>query len=519
MTERTPGPPRSSTRLHARTGARPLGRQREGLLIALWTLLGLGLRIAGLRENPVNAYFDEGVYLSLMQVVAAGQAALYRDIIFGHPPGVIWVGAWLWPLVGGSLFALRLGYALFCMAGFLPVYAIARRLYGPPVALTTLALLMTSPGFANWQGRTVFLELPQNVFVYAGIWLLTCVSKPRSSVQMVAGALVGCSFLVKETAIPVGFVLGAALLFAGLTRSGDGPAGQIDRWAWLWFGAGCAGALGAVLGYLAQIPNCLHYFAGYYSLSKNANDTYQVGQRLYDLTSGFYALPLPLTFGVIGTGQMLPRARSRVEHMLAFYAFGIALLLFLVPNRFYWRYLMPAVPIFCIGCAAWWQRFLTSEPRNPMRTSVRIFGALCILVHLISVAQYHLRESRTPAAYHEALRVLRQSPGPVFTLDPIWNAASGQLPPLWPHLGGDVHGRQLAMEANPNEAIRAIARAPTVVLNRETMRWMPPPIERYIRKHYTTVFRNAHMPSRQYVEILRRRRDPAHASNQYRSAR
>ncbi|MCS6774933.1 MAG: glycosyltransferase family 39 protein [Chloroherpetonaceae bacterium] len=496
-----------------------INRQREGILIVLWTLVGLGLRIVGLQENPVNAYFDEGVYLSLMQVIASGQAALYRDIIFGHPPGVIWVGAWLWPLVDGSLFALRLVYALFCMAGFLPIYAIARRLYGPPVALTTLALLMTSPGFANWQGRTVFLELPQNVFVYTGIWLLTCVPGSRPLLQITAGALVGCSFLVKETAIPAGFMLGMALLFAGLTRSGDGPAGQIDRWAWLWFGAGCAGALGAVLGYLAQIPNCLHYFAGYYSLTKNANDTYQIGQRLYDLINGFYALPFPLTFGVIGTGQMLSRTRSRVERMLAFYAIGIALLLFLVPNRFYWRYLMPAVPVFCIGCAVWWQQFLTSEQRRPTRSLVWTFGALCALVHLASVAQYHLWESRTPTAYHEALRVLRQGPGPVFTLDPIWNAASGQPPPLWPHLGGDVHGRQLAMEADPDQAVRAIEHAPTVVLNRETMRWMPPSIERYIRQHYITVFRNARMPSRQYVEILRRRREPVRASNQRRSVR
>jgi len=59
------------------------------------------------------------------------------------------------------------------------------------------------------------------------------------------------------------------------------------------------------------------------------------------------------------------------------------------------------------------------------------------LVHLASVLLYHTHESRNPPAYHTAVRILRESRAPLFTLDNIWGPVSGQPLTPWKQNGGD----------------------------------------------------------------------------------
>ena len=47
------------------------------------------LRLIGLREQPLNSLFDEGIYFSLMKVLAEGQGIQYRDFVVAHPPGLL----------------------------------------------------------------------------------------------------------------------------------------------------------------------------------------------------------------------------------------------------------------------------------------------------------------------------------------------------------------------------------------------------------------------------------------------
>jgi 4-amino-4-deoxy-L-arabinose transferase-like glycosyltransferase len=464
----------------------------------------------------VNGLFDEGVYLSLMQTEARGEASIYKDIVFGHPPGVIWAGAWLWEKVHGSVYALRCIYILFCSLGLIPMYAIARRLYGAKAALMTLFLMVSSPGFANWLGSTIFLELPQNVVLYLALWILVCVPRPRPLLQMSVGALFALSFIIKQPCIPAAMAMTFALFVTAiwpqktkkwtLAPAEEEGDGQVNRTAWLYFVVAFVVVLIVVVRWLSQIPHYWEYFVYYYSLFKNTNDAaYQWGQHLYELTNGFYALPIPLTFGTLGVWWMWRNGAGRAERCLALYSLTIALMLFIIPRRFYWRYLIISMPVFCLGVAVWWQQFLARPPSRIALHTARVFAVLFGLVHCVSVVLYHTHESRNPEAYTEAIRILQNSPGPVFALDNIWAPVSGQPLTLWKHNGGDVLRRRREMEDNPQQVFVILDRSPTVLINREALYWMTPAVENYIRAHYTTVFRHLSPGERHYVEILRRK--------------
>ena len=468
--------------------------RRASLGIALCAALYAFLRLWGLRAAVINDKFDEGVYLSLVQSVAAGTGRLYRDLMLCHPPGVVWAGAWLWPQVHGSLYALRLLYIAVCALGLIPMYAIARRVFGVQAALFTLFLLCASPGFANWLGRNIFLDPLLNVPLYAALWMLLCLPGKRAGVASGAGALLGLSYLIKETAVPAALSVCLALLVAArLDR--DRP-GEIGRWTWLWMGLGFAVTFGLVLAALARIPGYL-----YYTFSLNAYAVRRWDLRSYELTTGFYALPLPMTFGFLGTLLMALRPQSRAERFLGLFALVMTLLMVFVPKPFYWRYLTAAFPVFCMGVAVWWRRFLAKPRPAFARGLACTFLALFGLVHLASLVLYHTKESPNPPAYCTALQTLRDGPGPIFTLDPLWAPASGH--PLIP-IVQRLNRVTIDVPVTPAEYAAALAPCPTVVLDRENLRWLPPETVAAIRQQYRTVFRFQSPGDRQYVEILRR---------------
>ena len=493
---------------------KPFSTRLEIVGIALCAFLYFLLRLWGLRANPINGLFDEGVYLSLMQMEATGRGVTYRDVIFGHPPGVIWAGAWLWNKVGRDVYWIRFLCIAFCSLAFVPMYSIARKLYGSRIALATLFLMATSPGFANWLGCTVFLELPQNVFLYQALWLLVCTPRPRPFTQIAIGFLFAISFLVKQPCIPAAIMLTIALFAYRREPQGESHAssevnetrtGQVSRYAWLWFGGTFLLTLTLVVYRLSHIPNYWFYFNYYYSIFKNHNDSaYQWGQHFYELSNGFYALPIPLTFGSLGVWHMWRQGKGRAERCLALYSMLIALFLFFLPRRFYWRYLMIAMPVFCLGAAVWWQRFLAKPHSKLVRSAAIAFAVLFGMVHMASLALYRTRDAVNPPEYKAALEVLRQSPSPLFTLNNLWAPVSGLPLVMWRHNGGDTLRRKQEMESDHDQLTAIIDQSPTVLLDYETMRWLPSYADLHIRTHYKTIFRYQTPTERHYVEILRR---------------
>src|SRR5450432_551277 len=94
--------------------------------LCLAVVLYFLLRLGGLRHQPINMLFDEGIYLILMKLLSAGQGILYRDFVVAHPPGLLWAGAWLWKATHGDIYVMRVVYITFCGVAFLPIYAIMR---------------------------------------------------------------------------------------------------------------------------------------------------------------------------------------------------------------------------------------------------------------------------------------------------------------------------------------------------------------------------------------------------------
>ncbi len=472
-------------------------RQIEWIGLAAAVVLYALLRVVGLRAAVINDKLDEGVYFSLMQATAAGKGALYRDYILCHPPGVVWVGAWLWGRVHGSLFALRLIYIAVAGLGFVPMYALARRLYGVQAALITLA---------NWLGRNIYLDLLLNVPLYVALWALACHARGRPLVAAGAGTLLGLSFLIKETALPAGVLaclaLFAAARFPPAVRSTEDPArqeaedGGIDRWTWLWFGAAFLVVSGMVLACLSRIPNYI-----YYTFTLNANDTYQWRLRPYELLNGFYALPLPLTFGVVGIWWMTRHSCTPAERFLGLFTLAMTLLMLLLPKRFYWRYLAHVLPLYCLGVAVWWQRFTASHPSCRARTAVTAFGTLLILVHVAGLWLYRRFEEPNPPEYAAALQMLRRSPDPLFTLNPIWAAASGH--PLSPAVQNLIRAA-IFVPVTPQEYNAVLAQCPTVLLDKETGHWLPKESEQALRQQYHVVFEAGKPGDRHWIAILRR---------------
>ncbi len=467
------------------------------------------LRLFGLAEANFNRLFDEGVYLSMMSLESSGKAHIYQDIIFGHPPAVIWVGAWFWGKVHGSIFAIRCIYIVFNLLGFIPVYLIAKRFFSTRIALLTLLLMTTAPGFANWLGRNVFLELPQNVLLYWGLWFLLCVKKPWA--QVVAGGLVGLSFLVKETAIPLIFSILVALFAADMAPRSLFPMMEenerIPKKSWIWVAAGFFTTIALLLLYLSRIPNCLHYFANFYFPKRYASDGYQLRQHFYEWQNGFFALSIPFTFGVLGTFWLAWKPRHRTDLFLSLFALIYAFIIFWVPARFYWRYFVTVTPIFCMAVGVWWERFRATPRPAPLRFVVQTFQTLCVLTYVVVLVLYHVKESPTPDSHLEALLFIEKCPAPLFSLDPIWNVVSGKEMRVWEHAGGDVFGRQIAMKADPKATIALIDSCPSVVLDHDSWLFLReiPEIETHIRKHYIRVYRNKTPEDKQYLEVMSHR--------------
>lgn len=489
-----------------------MDRSKERAGIAFCIVLYCLLRLWRLRETQINGLFDEGVHLALMQMLAAGKGALYGDFLFIHPPGLIWAGTWLWRLVGGDLFSLRVLYILVCSLGFVPMYALARRLYGARIALVTLALLSASPGFANWLGRNIYLELPLNVLLYTALWVIVRPSRLRVATYIGAGAMLGCAYLIKETALPAAVAVCAALWSA--TRRPKMPGSEtsvghtqpetvvedgMHPAAWLIVIGAFLIVFGMVISGLNRLPN---YRA--YTIGLNLHDPYQLATRPYELLNGFYALPFVVTFGLIGVVQMARQRASRPARFLGLFALIMTALMLCLPHRFFWRHLIPALPIYCLGAAVWWQKILSMPSHRVARRTTGVLTLLFGLVHLTVLVLYHTHESPQPPAYNTALTLLRSSPGPLFTLNPIWAAASGQELYPWPFACDAVFARQYDL-APPSRFTEVMLQCPTVLLDKKTLQLLPEKTAHVLRQRYRTIFQYQQSGERHYVEILYRK--------------
>lgn len=494
----------------------PTYRFFEPIALAVFAAIYFFLRLFGQRGELINRIWDEGIYFALIKLVAEGKGQLYRDFVTVHPPAVLWAGAKIWNASHGDIVTLRVCTVLFCSLACVPMYLLVRRLYGSRTALLTLLLVTATPGFSTWLGRTVMLDLALHVPLYFALWILLCGSKDRLAYPVAAGLLVGFGEILKETAITAGLAISLGLLFSkylvarrlSILNGGNEEAifnnktqaiagAELHPFAWQGFTVAFLIAFLTVTLVLARIPNYLNY--AFVIKGQSAREIWRIPG---ELLNGFYMLPLQMTFGIAGAIQMA-RSTNRSECFLGLFAIINTVVMIVLPSGFYWRYLMPAMPVFSIGAILWWNRNRQVRAPAPVaRLQVVSFG-LCILVGLVTLTAYFVHDRHSPPEYKTALRILASSHGPVFTLDPIWIVASGQSIHAW-RCAADPCFR-LPNVPRPQAFTDALRACPTVVLNHVTLQQLPKETGEVVRREYRTIYLYDTSTSRTYLEILVRR--------------
>ena len=152
----------------ATTKGLPKWVMRHPHLILLFSLLLLGALIYS--WNAFAFFFDgdEGNYAYAAWRVTVGEVP-YRDFLTPQMPAFLYWGGLIVRVFGRSYVALRLATMLvMLLAGYL-LYALNRELYGPPVALLSLALFLMEANVFE-VARVFRPEAPMLLFSNAGLY-------------------------------------------------------------------------------------------------------------------------------------------------------------------------------------------------------------------------------------------------------------------------------------------------------------------------------------------------------------
>lgn len=211
MSERTSPGPESPV-----AAASPRERRLLGLIVLAAALLRLALLAL-----PRVIRWDEPAYLLLGRSLWLD----HRYTIWGLPELHY---SPLYPLLSGLVLALTgdgeaasgFWFVLLGAAAVLPVYAIARALFGGRAALAAAALVAILPALSTsclyWGTMTepLFVAL-----LYAAIWCAMSGAESRSSARFgVGGALIGLSYLARPEAVGWAVTLPAAALVVWACR-------------------------------------------------------------------------------------------------------------------------------------------------------------------------------------------------------------------------------------------------------------------------------------------------------------
>jgi 4-amino-4-deoxy-L-arabinose transferase-like glycosyltransferase len=121
-----------------------VSRRQEWAAITLILLLAAALRLWGLGQVPPGLAHDEVANWLIAQDILAGRHAIYFTAAYGHEPLYQYVQAASVALFGDHWLGLRYPSVAFGLLGIAVTYALARRLFGVPVALLAVAWLATS---------------------------------------------------------------------------------------------------------------------------------------------------------------------------------------------------------------------------------------------------------------------------------------------------------------------------------------------------------------------------------------
>ena len=221
-----------------------IGRREWTAVLAL-LLLAFALRTIDLTRVPPGLHNDEVADAEITESVTHGRLAIFFPENIGNEGLYYYFAAPFMDFIGNSIFALRLPPAFLSLISACIIWALARRLFGPVVALTALA------GFtiAFWPvafGRIllhVVMEVPLAALSAYAFWRAREVKGRRAlGLFVVSGLCVGLAIDAYTAAriLPFIFVVfGGYVLIARRTE-----------WRQWWRGI----AIGLVAAFLAALP-------------------------------------------------------------------------------------------------------------------------------------------------------------------------------------------------------------------------------------------------------------------------
>jgi 4-amino-4-deoxy-L-arabinose transferase-like glycosyltransferase len=189
--------------MSATAGAAP-GREAWRAAVLITVALTL-VRLVALFATPLELYPDEAQYWLWSRKLDFGY--------FSKPPVIAW-SIWATTLAGDAEPWVRLSAPLYQAGATLAVFAIARRLYDPGVALTAVALYALMPG-VQLSALVAATDAPLLCFLgltlLAYLRLLEAEGRRRLAWAAATGALLGLAFLSKYAAVylVIGMVLHA----------------------------------------------------------------------------------------------------------------------------------------------------------------------------------------------------------------------------------------------------------------------------------------------------------------------
>lgn len=199
--------------------ALPSRVERQTWLVALAVVGAFGVALYRLGDVPNSLWGDEGAFWWWARDLAAGVRISPFDLgVYGAFPvtGSLYQSLWV-RLFGPTVWSWRLGSVVAGTLTLVPLFFLTRRLLGPRVAWSVVALMVSLPYFLAY-ARIGFNSIQPLLPVTLGLWLLVEAARRHSRLlAYLAGVACGMASLT-YTSGHVGLVLAALVwlfLFVG----------------------------------------------------------------------------------------------------------------------------------------------------------------------------------------------------------------------------------------------------------------------------------------------------------------
>ena len=354
---------------------------------------------------------DEAVYSIVGNEIVDGGRP-YVDAVERKPPLLFWLYAAIFEATGkfnpAGLHVVALGWTLATMAG---LYVIGRQLFDRGTGLVAALLYSVYQPWGTFKNLAFNGEMIMNLPLVWACAIVFARSSPRLRPELlVAGALLGAAFLLKQPAAIAAVPLGIYLLLPTYRTSRRlTPTASLIH-AFL-LTAGFFGVLGVVIAVLQKQGILRDAF--FWTITAHANPYVFWGKGALSILA-FLGCCFPLVVGAIlslrdkrGLWSENSAEQTALLILLAASAIGAA-----AGGRFYPHYYIQLIPPLALLAAPYyaWISFRRDQPRHWLLRPVTFYALLAVTVVAFFIASYVGLASRRQAT--EAGRYLFENSAP-----------------------------------------------------------------------------------------------------------